>query len=98
MIPLKKSLMLALGLVVLAAAVILTTTATVGASVQGLPFGGGLFFSQGCQHFSAATAGRAARHAAVARSVARHDGAAVVAAGGVAHLDDRRERIGSVDR
>jgi hypothetical protein len=44
MIPLKKSLMLALGLVVLAAAVILTTTATVGASVQGLPFGGGLFF------------------------------------------------------
>ena len=45
----------------------------------------------------AASAGAAAAHAAVTASVAGHDGAADVAAGGVAHVDQLFQGVGSVD-
>ena len=48
--------------------------------------------------FLAAATGASATHAAVARPVTRHDRAAVVAAGGVAQVDDGGERVGRMDR
>jgi len=46
--------------------------------------------------FLAAAAGRAAGHAAVAASVADHDGSAGVAAGGVAHVVEVLHGVGGV--
>src|SRR5437899_10287960 len=47
--------------------------------------------------FLAAAAGAAAAHAAVAAAVSGQDAAAEAATGGVAQVDDARERVGGVD-
>ena len=46
----------------------------------------------------AAATGAAAGHAFVATAVANHDGAADVAGGGVAEVDDAGKGVGGVDR
>ena len=58
----------------------------------------GFFFARDDNFVLTAPAGAAAAHAAVAASVARHDGAADLTAGSVAHVNQVLQRVGGVDK